>query len=253
MADEVKRTLKVLDTPEEVSEAAAGQAAASILAAVAARGRCALVLAGGQTPMGTYALLARRYGQTIPWPSVHLFWGDERCVPPDDPRSNFKMAQEALLGQVPIPPKNIHRILGERPPALAAEEYERGLRAFFRPGASVPAFDLVFLGVGADGHTASLFPGAPALEESRRWVMAVEAPDGVPCRHRVTLTLPAINASRAVFFLVTGAEKNAVVRDLRGDPVVLSATPAGRVRPHGELLLFVDKAAEGASPRDTHE
>jgi 6-phosphogluconolactonase len=245
MDDAVKLTLKVLDTTEAVSEAAAESITGTVMGAVAAHGRCSLALAGGRTPKDTYALLAGRCRDKIPWPSVHLFWGDERCVPPVDPDSNFRMASEVLLGRIPIPPGNVHRILGERPPELAAEAYERELRTFFPAGASLPAFDLVILGAGADGHTASLFPGSPALEESKRWVMAVEAPGGVPCSHRVTLTLPAINASKKVIFLITGAEKSAVVRDLCKGPAMPATTPAGRVCPEDELQVFADVAARG--------
>ena len=248
MDDAVKLTLKVLDTTEAVSEAAAESITGTVIGAVAAHGRCSLALAGGRTPKDTYALLAGRCRDKIPWPSVHLFWGDERCVPPVDPDSNFRMASEMLLERIPIPPGNVHRILGERPPELAAEAYERELRVFFPAGASLPAFDLVILGVGADGHTASLFPGSSALEESKRWVMAVEAPGGVPCRHRVTLTLPAINASKGVLFLITGADKGRTLRDLCRDSVIPAATPAGRVCPEGDLRVFADVGAAGESP-----
>lgn len=252
MVDAVKAALEIFSTPRGLSESAAESIAGTLLAAVAAQGRCSLALSGGRTPKDTYALLAGRFGDKIPWSSVHLFLGDERCVPPVDPESNFRMASEMLLGRVPIPPQNVHRILGELPPELAAEAYEGELRDFFHQGPLLPCFDLVLLGAGADGHTASLFPHSPALNETRRWVMAVDAPDGVPCRQRVTLTLPAINASKKAIFLITGAEKRAVVRDLCRDPALPAATPAGRVCPEGEFQVFADAAAAGEGPGGTY-
>ena len=251
MVDAVTPTLEICSDPRSVSEAAAEFIAGTIVATVAAQNRCAIALAGGRTPRGTYGLLAERHGDRVPWSSVHVFWGDERCVPPDDPDSNFGMAKDTLLGRVLIPPRNVHRIQGERSPADAAEAYEAELRAFFPRDFPLPAFDCVILGAGADGHTASLFPGSWALDEANRWAMAVEAPDGVPCRHRVTLTLPAINASKTVLFLITGADKSRGLRDLCRDPATPAATPAGLVRPGRELRVFADEAATGEWPGGT--
>ncbi len=245
MVDAVKPILEICSDPRSLGDAAAEFIAGTIIATVAAKKSCAIALAGGRTPRGTYGLLAERYGDKVPWSSVHVFWGDERCVPPEDPLSNFRTANEMLLGRVPIPPQNVHRIQGERSPADAAEAYEAELRAFFPRDCPLPAFDCVILGAGADGHTASLFPGSWALEEANRWAVAVEAPDGVPCRHRVTLTLPAINASKTVLFLITGADKRFSLRDLCRDPATPAATPAGRVCPGKELRVFADVAAAG--------
>ncbi len=158
---------------------------------------------------------------------------------------------DTFLGRVPIPPRNVHRIQGERSPADAAGAYEAELRAFFPRDCPLPAFDCVILGAGADGHTASLFPGSWALDEANRWAVAVEAPDGVPCRHRVTLTLPAINASKTVLFLISGADKRFSLRDLCRDPAMPAATPAGRVSPGEELRVFADVAALGVGPGGT--
>ena len=245
MVDAVKPILEICSDPRSLGEAAAKFIAGTIVATVAAQGSCAIALAGGRTPRGTYGLLAERYVDKVPWSAVHVFWGDERCVPPDDPDSNFGMAKDALLGRVPIPPRNVHRIQGERSPADAAEAYEAELRAFFPRDCPLPTFDCVILGAGADGHTASLFPGSRALEEANRWVVAVEAPEGLPCRNRVTLTLPAIDGSKTALFLISGADKNSVVRDLRRARDIPAATPAGRVCPEGELRVFADLPALG--------
>ncbi len=148
-----------------------------------------------------------------PWERVHLFWGDERYVPHDDPASNYRMARESLIAHVPIPAENVHPMPTDLPqPEKAAEAYEAELRRFFGTGA--PGFDLQLLGLGVEGHTASLFPGSPALEEKERWVAAVVAPAKPP--QRLTLTLPVLNQGRNTLFLVTGADKRPIVAALRG-------------------------------------
>jgi 6-phosphogluconolactonase len=201
--------------------------------AAAARGLFTVALAGGSTPWATYALLATdAFAARVDWSRVYAFWGDERCVPPDHPESNYRMARQALLDHVPIPVPNIHRIRGELPPDQAAAAYRAELDAILGPGGR---FDLILLGMGSDGHTASLFPGTKALEERGRWVAAnfVEKLDA----WRVTLTLPAINATRQVTFLVSGADKAGTLARVRaGDPL-----PAGLVRPaEGELTWLVE-------------
>jgi 6-phosphogluconolactonase len=209
--------------------------------AVRARGRCAVALSGGRTPAALYHLLAEEPARSrIPWAGVHLFWGDERCVPPDHTESSYRLAHEALISRVPIPPENIHRVYGELDPQGAARRYESELAIFF--GAPRPRFDLVLLGLGEDGHVASLFPGSEALDEQLRVAEAVRAEyQGRPA-DRVTLTLPAINAARRVWFLVSGAEKAEIVRAvLEGAG---RALPAQRVRPtHGRLTWLLDAAA----------
>lgn len=207
--------------------------------AVERRGRFAAALAGGGTPRRAYALLGEApLAGEVPWEAVHLFWGDERCVPPEHPRSNYRMAREALLSRVPIPEANVHRVRGERGRERAAAAYERELREAF--GGGVPRFDRVHLGLGGDGHTASLFPYDPSLLERRR--LAVGAlHDG---EGRVTLAVPVLDAAAGVEFLVTGEDKAQRVADVlerSPDPVRI---PAQFVRPAaGEPVWILDEAA----------
>lgn len=236
------RDVRIFKDQGEMSEAAAGFVAGAVESVVAERGRCSLALSGGLTPKGTYGLLAQRYGGKIPWPSLDLFWSDERCVPPWDRHSNFRMAREALLDHVPIPSDRIHRIQGLRPPGIAASAYEETLREHFGP-ASQHTFDLVLLGLGGDGHTASLFPGSPALHEVSRWVVAAEAPPGTSPPWRVTLTLVALNAARQALFLVSGEDKAQVARAVLSEDGASSGLPAARVRPGERLLWFLDRSA----------
>lgn len=232
------------------------------------RGRFTLALAGGATPNGVYDLLATKpYRSRIGWPDVHVFWGDERCVPPDDPRSNYRAAWELLLSQVPIPAANIHRIEGELEPPAAAARYESRLREHFGTRAGAPgfapgaSFDLVLLGVGTDGHTASIFPGGATLRERTRWVLSDYAES--VSMWRITLTLPVINAASRVLMLVAGSEKRAIMsrvlagrlraihlparrgqeeREVTAQPEVL--LPAQAIAPvAGELTWLLDSAA----------
>jgi 6-phosphogluconolactonase len=213
--------------------------AAAARAAVRERGRFTAALAGGSTPRRAYALLAEEpLAGAVPWEQVHLFWGDERCVPPAHPRSNWGMAREVLLARVPVPPENVHRVRGELPPERAAAEYERELREIF--GEGVPRLDLVHLGVGDDGHTVSLFPFAPALRERAR--LAVPALHGG--EPRVTLTVPALNAAARVEFLATGAAKAGVVRRVLRGPLDPFRIPAQLVRPAAaEPVWILDRPA----------
>lgn len=183
-----------------------------------------LILAGGRTPRPVYARLA---SEPYDWTEVHVFFSDERCVPPDHPDSNFRMARETLLAHVPA---RVHRMPGETCDAAA---YEGELRAFF---GGPPAFDLAFLGLGADGHTASLFPGDPALAEERRLVLRVRGPD----YPRLTLTLPALSAARLAVFLVAGAEKRGALRRLLADRDIPAARVAAR-----RVVIIADRAAAG--------
>jgi 6-phosphogluconolactonase len=215
--------------------------------AIKERGRFAIALAGGNTPAKMYALWAEagKHGVSTPWDKVHLFWGDERYVPADSPLSNYRMTREALIERVPIPAANVHPMRGPDDFATqeaAAEAYEAELRTFF--GAAPPAFDVQLLGLGVEGHVASLFPGSPALEEKRRWVMAVEAPAKPP--QRLTLTPAVLNLGRNTFFLVAGQNKREIVASLRAEPVMKpSQYPAGILHPEGRSVWFLDKAAEG--------
>jgi 6-phosphogluconolactonase len=209
--------------------------------AVEASGRITVALSGGSTPKHLYSLLASPdYKNQISWKNVQLFWGDERCVPPDHPESNFRMVQEALLSKVKIPAANIHRMPGERQAQEAAAEYEKDLQRFFGlESGALPRFDLILLGIGEDGHTASLFPGSDALNETKHLVVAPFV--AKLSSYRLTLTLPVLNHAAEVWFLVTGASKaDAVERILSGS----SDLPAAKVQPvDGRLTWFVTRDA----------
>jgi 6-phosphogluconolactonase len=221
--------------------------------------RFAVALAGGSTPKQTYARLAKEpYKSSIPWAKLWFFWGDERCVPKEHADSNFRMAAEALLQYIPVPPSHVIRMRGEDPPPQAAQEYEKFLRSFFRDSGLWPRFDLIFLGMGQDGHTASLVPGTPAvanhvsaqLEERRqpdpaageipqpRWVVhnVIRSMQTV----RITLTYPVINQAKNIWFLLTGAKKAAVFAEVQKGPN--PQAPASLVQPvDGALRWYVDK------------
>lgn len=208
---------------------------------ITARGRFVVAISGGSTPLPLYALLALpEWAIRIDWPNVHIFWADERAVPPDHKDSNYLNASAALLERVPLPRENIHRMRGEIDPAQAAAEYEAELRQFF--GADDPRFDLVLLGMGDDGHTASLFPGTAAIHEQERLAIAhyVERAGN----WRITLTPRAINAAANVAFLVSGAGKAARLREVLRGPYQPDVLPAQSVKPaNGQLTWFVDKPA----------
>lgn len=211
-------------------------------AAIADHGRFCIALSGGSTPKRLFALLANEaYANRIEWAHVHVFWGDERCVPPVDPESNYRMARETLLERVPLSPENIRRIKGERDPVQAAEEYEHLLRMFFAEYA-LPRFDLLLQGMGHDGHTASLFPGTQALHITSRWVVANYVPRFDAWR--ITLTAPAINAGAHVMFLVTGASKAAALHAVLRGPHQPELYPSQLIAPtDGNLQWLVDHAA----------
>jgi 6-phosphogluconolactonase len=227
--------LHVFADPAALALAAATRIAAAAADAVAARGRFRLVLAGGETPRQTYRVLAGEvFARQVDWPRVEAFWGDERCVPPDDPRSNYRMARESLLDRVPIGPENVHRIHGEAEPVRAADAYEERLRGV------VP--DLVLLGLGVDGHTASLFPGHAAVRERNRRVVAeyVETVEG----WRVTMTPPLLNSARAVAFLVSGAGKAGPLCQVLEGALPPDLLPARAIHPAtGRLDWLLDAAA----------
>lgn len=235
--------IRVFADAEELARGAAAFFAEAVSRATAVRGRASVLLAGGETPRRTYELLAEEpLRETIPWDKIHFFWGDERCVPADDPLSNQGMARACLLDRLPVPPENIHPIPGAEVPGEAADAYQRELEGHFanRP----PRFDLVLLGLGADGHTASLFPGSAALAEQSRWTAVVRRP-GEPFA-RITLTLPLLNRAERILFLVAGGGKAAVLAAiLKGD----ARHPASRVHPDGgELHWFADRAAATLPP-----
>ena len=215
-------------------------------AALAAKGPFRVSLSGGSTPEALYRLLASdEFSGRFPWQRVFWYWGDERFVPYDHPDSNYRMVREAMLAKVPVPPDNVYPVPVDGSPQDAAMRYEQTLQQAY--GGTVfdparPLFDVTLLGLGADGHTASLLPGEPVLEERERWVAAVS--HGRP-EARITMTYPAIDSSRRAAFLVTGREKAAIVRAIRTGN---SEVPASRIRPVGELIWFVDQAAAGEAP-----
>lgn len=229
---------------ESLSHAAAGLFVQRARQAVQDHGRFGVAVSGGRTPQRTYELLAQPpFRDQVPWAQAHVFWADERCVPPEDPRSNERMVRQALLNRVPIPPAQIHPIRCAQAPEKAAQEYETLLRALFT--GQPPRFDLVLLGLGENGHTASLFPGTPVLDERERW--AAEAYVTAQDLYRVTLTTPLINQAAAVAFLVSGAAKAQAVQQVlqgRSDPHHL---PAQLIRPtSGDLHWLLDKESSAS-------
>jgi 6-phosphogluconolactonase len=234
--------VRIFDGASELMRATAEEIALAAHQAVGRRGRFTWAVAGGLTTRSVYELLASDfYRERMPWSAIHLFWGDERHVPPDHPDSNFRMAREAMLDRVPVPAENVHRIPAEEPDAQrAAAEYESALRSFFAlaPG-EWPRFDLILLGLGKDGHTASLFPGGDAVRERERLVVApwVEAQK----TFRNTLTPPVVNHARRAMFLVSGEEKAEALRAVLEGARERERYPAQIVE--GSRLWMVDRAA----------
>ncbi len=234
--------IRIFDDPTSVAVAAAGLFAEAAAAAMQSKGSFCAALSGGSTPRRLYEELAKQpWRDQIAWEKVFLFWGDERYVAPTDPLSNQKMTHEALLDHVPIPPANLFPIPFAASAGESASLYETTLRTFF--GAE-PRFDLMLLGLGADGHTASLFPGTAALAETNRWVC--------PCRpqvtgpDRITLTFPVINRSAAILFLVTGQDKAPVIEAVLDKKNNQAALPVQQVQPvQGQITWFLDKMAAG--------
>jgi 6-phosphogluconolactonase len=239
--------IQVLADASALAEFASAQMIQIAKDAIAARGRFCIALAGGSTPHLLYTSLTRpeKLAQ-IDWSSVLVYWGDERCVPPDDTESNYLMARQALLDHVPLPAENVHRICGELEPDRAAQMYEADLRQV-SPGAKIPRFDLVLLGLGEDGHTASLFPGSPALSETKRWVVSVEhTVPPPPLVTRISLTLPVFNAAANLIFLVSGSGKAGIFSCLMQKIDRPNGFPAQLIRPkNGRLVWAVDRLAAG--------
>ena len=232
--------LLVHETPQELAHAAARDFAAKAQESMGERRRFAVALAGGSTPKATYEVLARDHAHELDWSKIHVFFGDERTVPPDHEDSNYRMAQEALLSRVPV--GSVHRMRCELPPEEAASAYEQELREFFGTPDEPPSFDQILLGLGEDGHTASLFPHTPALDVTDRWVVAnpVEKLDTI----RLTLTVPVINSARVVNFLVAGEGKAGALREILEGDADPHEYPAKFVRPEdGDLTWMVDRTA----------
>ena len=237
------RVVRVGD-PQRLAKRAADEFAMSASAAVRERGRFAVALSGGKTPRAMLETLSTR---TLDWLSIHFFWSDERCVGPDDPNSNYGMARDALLSKIGVADRNVHRMRGELDPSAGASAYDAELREFF--GAGAPVLDLLFLGLGPDGHTASLFPGTAALGVTDVWCAANEVSGPVASPWRLTLTYPAINAARRVIFLVEGADKSDVLAKVLGNEKDVRRYPAQGIAPSdGELVWLVDSAAAAKLP-----
>ena len=236
--------IRPLTTPQELFAAAAEEVVRAANDAVAERGRFTIALSGGSTPKNLFNLLATNARTVLPWDRMFFFFGDERHVPPTDPESNYHMADESLLSKVPVPPGNVFRIPAENPDAAAAAAaYEKTLEKFFalQPG-QFPVFDLILLGMGPDGHTASLFPGTAGLQEKSRLVIAnwVEKFK----TSRITLTLPVLNAARCVTFLVSGTDKAPALHAVLDSDAPGEQYPSKLVRPtDGKLIWLVDRAA----------
>jgi 6-phosphogluconolactonase len=226
---------------------AVSTAAAEIIARVAqksaaARGRFTFALSGGNTPRTLYKQLASAYRRRLPWEVTWIYFGDERCVPPDDPDSNYAMAYDSLLGRIPGLEPRIRRIQGELPPTDGAARYEEILKQDFAAGPGT--FDVLLLGVGTDGHTASLFPGSPAIGERTRWAVPTEAPPTAPTRERITLTFPALDRAATTLILCAGADKREILEKIHvAGPNAPDQYPVARVTARDRLCWLLDRAA----------
>ena len=236
--------IRILKNLDQVSSAAAEELVKSAVSAVEKRGVFRIALSGGSTPKTLFSNLVsdQEFKKQMPWQSTHFFWSDERTVPPDHADSNFRMAREAMFKHVEVSETQIHRIHAEEDPNHAAEEYEKEIRKHFNISApQLPSFDLILLGMGPDGHTASLFPGTEALKEQKRlvvsnWVSKFNT-------HRITFTVPLINHAAAVMFLVCGEDKAATLKAVLEGPRDPEVYPSQLIKPDGDLIWFVDQAA----------
>jgi len=242
-------TYRISPTPAAVAQAAAELFTEAITKAVAARGLARVAISGGTTPKAMFALLAGEpFIKQIPWSKLYLYWVDERCVPPDNAESNYRMTNEAMLSKVPLPATQIFRMEGELEPEVAAARYESTIRNSFKlEGAETPTFDLVLLGMGDDGHTASLFPHTEALDNLTNIAIANHVPQ--KDTWRITLTWPVINQGREVAFLIEGAAKTQVLHDVFLGPYQPETFPSQLIRPaSGRLTLLLDTIAAAKLP-----
>lgn len=240
--------IHVFSDKAELFKAASAEIARIAVSAVQNNGKFSVALSGGSSPKGLFTLLASGNVPSIPWNKTYFFWGDERHVPPDNSESNYRMAKETLLDKLSVPESHIFRVHSEEPAEKAASDYEQAIKEFFRlPPSEFPRFDLILLGIGPDGHTASLFPGTTALQENNQMVVAnwVEKLK----TERITMTYPLLNNAAAVMFLVIGADKAPVVREVLEDST--SELPSQKVRPtSGKLMWMLDEpAASALSPQ----
>ena len=251
MPRHVTITYDVFSTPVAVAKAAAQLFTGAAVKAVASRGVARIAISGGTTPKTMFKLLAdaaQPFVTQVPWDKLDLYWVDERCVPPDNAESNYRMTREALLSKVPLPAERVHRIEGELEPEVAAARYESTIRNTFKlEGAETPTFDLILLGMGDDGHTASLFPHTEGLNDVSHIAIANHVPQ--KDTWRVTLTWPVINQSREVAFLIEGAAKTQVLHDVFLGPYQPETFPSQIIRPtSGRLTLLLDAAAASKLP-----
>jgi 6-phosphogluconolactonase len=237
-----KPDIRIFEDPQSLFQGAAEEFGSQATAAVHSRGRFTVALSGGSTPKSLYTLLASN--SSLPWEKIYFFFGDERHVLPDNPESNYRMARESFLSKVPVPAENVFRVPAENPDASkAAETYEQTLHKFFNPApGTLPRLDMVLLGMGPDGHTASLFPGTAALQENSRWVVSnwVEKFK----TDRLTLTLPVLNNAAVVMFLVSGQDKAGMLKEVLEGKQPGDLFPSKLIKPsNGELIWMVDRAA----------
>ena len=244
----MKPEIRVFNDLENLSRAAANLFTAQAAESITKRDRCLVALNGGNTPMRLFQLLATDHRDQVDWKRVHFFWGDERCVPPDDAGSSYGQARDALLSRVPIPDSNIHRIIGELAPVEASGNYSLTVRRFVLPPLEWPRFDLVYLGMGEDGHTASLFPGSP-VEEAEPVIPVTAHYQDRPA-NRVTLTPAVFNSARRVVFMVTGAKKAVTLAKVLSARYNPGQYPAQRINPKdSELIWLVDEEAASKLPK----
>jgi 6-phosphogluconolactonase len=251
MPHPVTVTYRVSSTPAEVAKAAAELFTSAVIAAVSARGIARVAISGGTTPKAMFGLLAdpsQPFVKQVPWDKLDLYWVDERCVGPEDADSNYRMTREALLSKVPLAAERIHRMEGELNPEEGAARYEAAIRNGFKlEGAETPTFDLVLLGMGDDGHTASLFPHTEALNDMTHIVVANHVPQKETWR--ITLTWPVINQGRQVAFLIEGDKKAQVLHDVLLGPYQPETYPSQIIRPASrKLTLLLDAAAAAKLP-----